>query len=60
MFNKDACSHPRGPWEIRGGKMKIIIAITMLLMSSLAMAHSGGTDKDGCHVDSKTGYKHCH
>jgi len=24
------------------------------------MAHYGGTDKDGCHVDSRTGLKHCH
>ena len=26
----------------------------------LLLAHSGGTDKNGCHVDSKTGYRHCH
>ena len=46
--------------NLRSRKVKTIIAIAVLFMSSLAMAHSGGTDKDGCHVDSKTGYKHCH
>ncbi|MDX9767831.1 MAG: YHYH domain-containing protein [Ectothiorhodospiraceae bacterium] len=24
------------------------------------MAHSGGTDKFGCHHDRKTGVYHCH
>lgn len=23
-------------------------------------AHSGGTDEDGCHQNSKTGERHCH
>lgn len=40
--------------------MKTIIAIAVLLASSLAMAHSGGTDKDGCHMDRKAGTRHCH
>lgn len=40
--------------------MKKMIVIAMMLASSLAIAHSGGTDKDGCHVDHKTGVKHCH
>ncbi len=40
--------------------MKKIIAIALLLGAGLAFAHSGGTDKDGCHVDHKTGYRHCH
>lgn len=26
----------------------------------LANAHSGGTDAQGCHVDHKTGIRHCH
>ncbi len=25
-----------------------------------AAAHSGGMDKDGCHVNSRTGERHCH
>ncbi|WP_241081421.1 MULTISPECIES: YHYH domain-containing protein [Bacteria] len=24
------------------------------------MAHSGGTDKNGCHRDTKNGGSHCH
>ncbi|WP_227461464.1 YHYH domain-containing protein [Cupriavidus pauculus] len=23
-------------------------------------AHSGGTDSQGCHIDHKTGIRHCH
>ncbi len=23
-------------------------------------SHSGGTDRDGCHTNSKTGIYHCH
>jgi hypothetical protein len=40
--------------------MKIIIAITIATASLAAFAHSGGTDKQGCHVDSRTGIRHCH
>ncbi|MBA4329741.1 MAG: YHYH domain-containing protein [Polaromonas sp.] len=40
--------------------MKKILAIALLLASGLAMAHSGGTDKDGCHNDRKAGTRHCH
>jgi hypothetical protein len=42
--------------------MKKIITISLLLGAfvSLAMSHSGGTDSRGCHVDSKTGIRHCH
>lgn len=40
--------------------MKKLI-ITLLLIAatvSFAYAHSGGTDRLGCHVDSKTGIRH--
>jgi hypothetical protein len=43
--------------------MKKIIAIailTVIATSSLALAHSGGTDAFGCHIDHKTGIRHCH
>lgn len=40
--------------------MKKILAIAMLLASGLALAHSGGTDSNGCHRDTKTGSSHCH
>lgn len=32
----------------------------LLLLPFLALAHPGGTDKDGCHKDRKTGERHCH
>jgi len=38
----------------------ILTGLVMLMASTLAMAHSGGTDSQGCHVDSKTGQRHCH
>lgn len=41
---------------------KIILAILIggLLASSFSMAHSGRTDRNGCHKDTKTGTRHCH
>ncbi|MGB0955742.1 MAG: YHYH domain-containing protein, partial [Panacagrimonas sp.] len=30
------------------------------LVIATQTSHSGGTDKDGCHTDSKTGERHCH
>ena len=40
--------------------MKKIIAIALLLVSGFALAHSGGTDANGCHHDHKSGGYHCH
>ena len=41
--------------------MKKKLAVLILaLASSLAWAHSGGTDKVGCHYDYKNGGWHCH
>jgi hypothetical protein len=40
--------------------MKKIIAIALLLAANLALAHSGGTDSNGCHRDTKAGTSHCH
>jgi endonuclease YncB( thermonuclease family) len=40
-----------------------LLAIAFLVGFSLSdhsFAHGGAVDKDGCHVDSKTGEKHCH
>ena len=36
------------------------IALVIVLAAGWAHAHSGGTDSYGCHVDHKTGYRHCH
>ena len=41
--------------------MKRIVATLLLAMLSVvAFAHSGGTDKNGCHHDHKNGGYHCH
>ena len=45
----------------KGTKMKnLILAVTLLLACGYVAAHSGGTDRNGCHVDHKTGERHCH
>lgn len=38
----------------------IIAALFMGLSAATAFAHSGGTDKNGCHHDRKNGGYHCH
>lgn len=40
--------------------MKIALTIAAMLISIVAYAHSGGTDRLGCHTDHKTGLWHCH
>jgi len=40
--------------------MKAFIRACGLLAASFADAHSGGTDKQGRHVGSRTGIRHCH
>ncbi|WP_157496551.1 YHYH domain-containing protein [Hahella ganghwensis] len=40
---------------------KLFIAMLLVVgISSFAMAHSGGTDSNGCHRNHKTGGYHCH
>lgn len=39
---------------------KVIAVVCTVLMSCSVWAHSGGTDSNGCHVDHKTGVRHCH
>ena len=39
---------------------KTILALAALAFSIGAFAHSGGTDKNGCHYDRKNGTYHCH
>jgi hypothetical protein len=40
---------------------RIILIVTLLAFSPpVVMAHSGGTDRQGCHVNHKTGIRHCH
>ncbi|MDZ7892362.1 MAG: YHYH domain-containing protein [Rhodoferax sp.] len=40
--------------------MKLIVIAAILLASNLSFAHSGGTDRDGCHTNHRTGDRHCH
>ncbi len=43
-------------------KLMVIAAGLILFMAiaSMVSAHSGRTNKNGCHTDSKTGISHCH
>lgn len=34
--------------------------IAAVLLCGSVWAHSGGTDKNGCHKERRTGTKHCH
>lgn len=36
------------------------LAVLILASPVVVSAHSGGTDKNGCHVNRKTGERHCH
>lgn len=40
--------------------MKAFFALAIVVAASLAQAHSGGTDAQGCHIDHRTGVRHCH
>ncbi|MDH5232070.1 MAG: YHYH domain-containing protein [Gammaproteobacteria bacterium] len=37
-----------------------ILLFSLLVFASATHAHSGRTDSNGCHKDSKTGTTHCH
>lgn len=38
----------------------IALVAVMTMTSVMADAHSGRTDKNGCHMDRKKGTRHCH
>ncbi|WP_156376456.1 MULTISPECIES: YHYH domain-containing protein [unclassified Methylophilus] len=41
--------------------MKCLLFAAVIFISSVnCFAHSGGTDKNGCHHNKKTGEYHCH
>lgn len=40
--------------------MKVFLFLTITFIASVAIAHSGGTDANGCHYDHKNGGYHCH
>ncbi|MCZ4315145.1 YHYH domain-containing protein [Comamonadaceae bacterium G21597-S1] len=39
---------------------KLIAALAFLMASGFVLAHSGGTDSNGCHNERRTGGYHCH
>lgn len=39
---------------------RIIAAALIAMSATVALAHSGGTDANGCHYNHKTGQYHCH
>jgi hypothetical protein len=39
---------------------KLIVILATLLATGAVLAHSGGTDRNGCHHDRKNGGYHCH
>ena len=38
----------------------IILLLIVLAAAPSVLAHSGRTDSSGCHVDHRTGIRHCH
>ncbi|TYC58543.1 YHYH domain-containing protein [Rhodobacterales bacterium] len=38
----------------------ILISMIAALFATAAIAHSGGTNSQGCHTNHKTGGYHCH
>lgn len=41
-------------------KKVLFISIVVGILSVAGMAHSGGTNSQGCHYDHSTGLYHCH
>ncbi|WP_374941359.1 YHYH domain-containing protein [Scandinavium lactucae] len=39
---------------------RILLALFVLAYASSALAHSGGTNSEGCHTQHSTGEYHCH
>lgn len=37
-----------------------LVLISLDTVTADAWAHSGRTDKNGCHMDRKAGTRHCH
>lgn len=38
----------------------LIVLLGLVIVNITVEAHSGRTDKAGCHTDTKTGIRHCH
>ena len=40
--------------------IKLFLAMSTMVVSSVVHAHGGGLDENGCHTNRKTGGYHCH
>ncbi len=40
--------------------LALMLLVASAWITTTAVAHSGGTDASGCHVDHRTGIYHCH
>jgi len=45
---------------LRMFSLVVLVAGLFAISLSSGYAHSGGTDRYGCHIDHKTGLRHCH
>lgn len=41
-------------------KKALLLLVLTFGVTTTVMAHSGGTNSDGCHTNHKTGDYHCH
>lgn len=39
---------------------RVLIGFIATVFATLSFAHSGGTDRNGCHHDRQSGGYHCH
>lgn len=40
--------------------LKVVLLVWLALWVISADAHKGRTDSSGCHIEKKTGIRHCH
>ena len=45
---------------IKEGLIRAAVVLLVALFTTAAFAHSGGTDRYGCHHDRQNGGYHCH
>ena len=57
------CSHVHVVSQVNASRCqfyRLVFATSLIAVSPLALAHSGGLNADGCHTNRKTGDYHCH
>ena len=45
---------------LRSGLCRLVACLLAVVVPAVAFAHPGGVDKDFCHLEKKTGIRHCH